>query len=199
MAAHGAAMETRALAQLAEVITGSSPDRRVARDAVPFIQIKDLDPAKRDLIAGSCPTAKRAVAAKTGDILLAARGGQAVIAGEAAGAGLEGAYPTLDVYLIRPDRKQLDPAYLAAWLTFEPVRNGLQASTTGALIPRIPIGSLKDLAIPLPSLHRQRQIGALFHLAHQEAALLQQLAAHTAQLRTRQLAAAFASLESQSP
>ena len=145
-------METHALVELAEVITGSSPDRHAARDAVPFIQIKDLDPAKRDLVAGARPTAKRAVAAEAGDLLLAARGGQAVIAGDAAGAGLEGAYPTLDVYLIRPARKRLDPAYLAAWLTFEPVRNGLQASTTGALIPRIPIGSLKDLAIPLPSL-----------------------------------------------
>ena len=189
-------METRVLAQLADVITGSSPVRRVARDAVPFIQIKDLDPLKRSLIAGGRPTAKRAVAAKPGDILLAARGGQAVIAGDAAGAGLEGAYPTLDVYLVRPDQKHLDPAYLAAWLTFEPVKNSLQASTTGALIPRIPIGSLKDLSVPLPSLERQRHIGALFHLAHQEAALLEQLAAQTAQLRTRQLAAAFASLES---
>lgn len=192
-------MERLALAQIAEVITGSSPDRRVACDAVSFIQIKDLDPAKRALVAGGRPTAKRAVAAKAGDILLAARGGQAVIAGDAAGAGLEGAYPTLDVYLIRPDQRQLYPAYLAAWLTFEPVRNDLQASTTGALIPRIPIGSLKELPIPLPSLPRQRQIGALFHFAHQEAALLEQLAAHTAQLRTRQLAAAFASLESLHP
>ncbi len=192
-------MEMRALVQLAEVITGSSPDRRMARDAVPFIQIKDLDPQKRDLIAGKRPTAKRAVATRLGDVLLAARGGQAVIAGDAAGAGLEGAYPTLDVYLIRPDQKWLDPAYLAAWLTYEPVRNCLQASTTGALIPRIPIGSLKDLSIPLPSLERQRQIGALFHLAHQEAALLEQLATHTAHLRSRQLAAAFATLESPRP
>ena len=189
-------METRVLAHLAEVITGSSPDRRVARDAVRFIQIKDLDPQKRDLVAGTRPTAKRALAARVGDVLLAARGGQAVIAGNAAGTGLEGAYPTLDVYLIRPDQERVDPAYLAAWLTFEPVRSSLQASTTGALIPRIPIGSLKDLPIPLPSLERQRQIGALFHLAYQEAAVLEQLAAHTAQLRTRQLAAAFASLES---
>lgn len=192
-------METRALAQLAKVITGSSPDRRVARGAVPFIQIKDLDPSKRALVAGVHPIAKRAVAAKAGDVLLAARGGQAVIAGAAAGAGLEGAYPTLDVYLIRPDQKQLDPTYLAAWLTFEPVRNSLQASTTGALIPRIPIGSLKDLPIPLPTLQRQRQIGALFQLAHQEAALLGQLVAQNTQLRSRQLAAAFAKLESSHP
>jgi len=192
-------METRALAELAEVITGSSPDRTVASDVMCFIQIKDLDPAKRDLVVGGRPTAKRAMAARSGDVLLAARGGQSVIAGHAAGAGLEGAYPTLDVYLIRPDPRRLDSAYLAAWLTFEPIRNGLQASTTGALIPRIPIGSLKDLAIPLPSLQRQRRIGALFHLAHREAALLEQLAVHTTQLRTRQLAAAFATLESSHP
>lgn len=189
-------METRVLAELAQVITGSSPERGTGCNMVRFIQIKDLALSKRALVCGGLPTAKRATAAKVGDVLLAARGGQAVIAGGAAGVGLEGAYPTLDVYLIRPDQKRVDPAYLAAWLTFEPVRNSLQASTTGALIPRIPIGSLKDLSVPLPTLERQRQIGALFHLAHQEAALLEQLAAQTTQLRTRQLAAAFASLES---
>jgi hypothetical protein len=192
-------METRALVELAEVVTGSSPDRRVARTPVHFIQIKDLDPSKRALVSGCRPTAKRAVAAQAGDVLLAARGGQAVITGDAAGMGLEGAYPTLDVYLIRPDQVRLAPSYLAAWLTFEPVRNSLQASTTGALIPRIPIGSLKELAIPLPPLQCQLQIGALFQLAHQEALLLEQLTAQTAQLRTRQLAAAFATLESYTP
>ena len=192
-------MELRMLGELAEVVTGISPDRHVAGAMVSFIQIKDLDPSKRALVLGCRPTAKRAVAAKGGDVLLAARGGQAVVVGDDAGAGLEGAYPTLDVYLIRPDHKRLNAEYLAAWLTFEPVHNSLQASTTGALIPRIPIGSLKDLAIPLPPLQRQRQIGALFQLAHQEAALLEQLAAQTAQLRTRQLAAAFATLEPYTP
>lgn len=198
-AVHGAAMETRALAEIADVVTGSGPERSMTVDWVFFIQIKDLDPSKRDLVSGGRPTAKRAMPARRGDVLLAARGGQAVIAGESAGVGLEGAFPTLDVYLIRPDLDRLDPAYLAAWLTFEPVRNSLQASTSGALIPRIPIGALKDLAVPLPPLRRQRQIGALFLLAHEEAALLGRLAAQTAQLRTRQLAAAFATLESQSP
>lgn len=188
-------MKTHALAEIADIVTGSAPGAAVPHDSVPFIQIKDLDPQKRAFVWGSRPTAKRAVAARAGDLLLAARGGQAVVAGEADGAGLEEAYPTLDVYLIRPDHERLDPAYLAAWLTFEPVRNRLQASTTGALIPRIPIGSLKDLTVPLPPLQRQRQIGALFHLAHQETALLERLAAQTAQLRTRQLAAAFASLD----
>jgi hypothetical protein len=192
-------MRTGELRELADVITGSSPDRGSVRDTVFFIQIKDLDPLRRALVPGSRPTAKRAVAAKVGDVLLAARGGQAVITGDAAGEGLVGAYPTLDVYLIRPDQTHLDPAYLAAWLSFKPVRSSLQASTTGALIPRIPIGSLKSLSIPLPPLQRQRSIGALFLLAHGEAALLARLAARTSHLRERQLAAALASLESASP
>jgi hypothetical protein len=188
-------MGTRTLLDIADVIIGSSPDRSMPRDAVPFIQIKDLDPFKRSLIVGERPSEKRAVATKSGDVLLAARGGQAVVAGKGAGEGLIGAYPTLDVYLIRPDAVRLDSAYLAAWLTFEPVRNRLQASTTGALIPRIPIVSLKELPIPLPTLERQHVIGELFRLAHQETALLERLVAQTRHLRDRQLAAAFASLE----
>lgn len=186
----------RPLGQLAEVITGSSPDRHSAREAVPFIQIKDLDPEKRNLVSGNRPTAKRAVATEAGDVLLAARGGHAVVVGEGAGRGLVGGYPTLDVYLIRPQSDQLDPAYLVAWLALEPVRSGLQASTTGALIPRIPIVSLKGLSIPMPALPSQRTIGELFHLAREEAVLLERLVSSTRQLRERQLAAAFASLES---
>lgn len=189
-------MEKRGLADIADIVTGSSPAKAAAKERVPFIQIKDLDPSKRALVTAAKPTAKRAVAAQDGDVLLAARGGQALIAGQGAGEGLTGGYPTLDVYLIRPDTRRLDPAYLAAWLTLEPVRHSLQASTTGALIPRIPIAALKNLLIPLPPLPRQRTIGALFELAHAEADLIDRLTVLTRHLRERQAAAAFASLES---
>lgn len=185
-------MESRKLADLATVITGSSPRKGDSGKTVSFIQIKDLDPSKRELVIGERPSTKRATPANPGDVLLAARGGQALVAGTGLGTGLEGAYPTLDVYLIRPDTRRIDPAYLAAWLMFEPVRLQLQASTTGALIPRIPIGSLKSLHVPLPPLQRQRIVGELFHKSHREAELMEQLAAHIRTLRERQLAAAFA-------
>lgn len=187
------------LAEIAEVVTGNSPAKAARRDLVPFIQIKDLDPSKRALIAGARPTAKRAVAARPGDVLLAARGGQAVVAGQGTGDGLVDGYPTLDVYLIRPQADRIDPAYLAAWLTLEPVRLTLQASTTGVLIPRIPIASLKALPVPLPPLHRQRTIGALFQLARAEANLMAGLTTQIHHLRERQVAAAFASLEPHTP
>ncbi|MGH8146356.1 MAG: hypothetical protein ACREPY_08490 [Rhodanobacteraceae bacterium] len=187
-------METRQLADIAAIITGSSPRKGELGKAVPFIQIKDLDPAKRALVAGERPSTKRATPANHDDVLLAARGGQAVVTGTGLGAGLEGGYPTLDVYLIRPDTQRIDPAYLAAWLTFEPVRLQLQASTTGALIPRIPIGSLKSLRVPLPPLHRQRVVGELFRQSRREAELIDQLAASIHTLRERQLAVAFAPL-----
>lgn len=192
-------MEKRGLAEIADVVTGNSPAKAVREDSVQFIQIKDLDPSKRALVAGARPTAKRAVAARPGDVLLAARGGQAVVAGQGAGDGLVDGYPTLDVYLIRPQADRIDPVYLAAWLTLEPVRLTLQASTTGALIPRIPITSLKTLPVPLPPLHRQRTIGALFQLARAEADLMARLTAQTRHLRDRQMTAAFASLETNNP
>lgn len=185
-------MEIRQLADIAAIITGSSPPRGALGKVVSFIQIKDLDPSRRVLIAGERPSTKRATPANPGDVLLAARGGQAVVAGTGLGAGLEGGYPTLDVYLIRPDTRRVDPVYLAAWLTFEPVRLQLQASTTGALIPRIPIGSLKSLRVPLPHLQRQRVVGELFRQSHREAKLMDQLTASIRTLRERQLAAAFA-------
>ena len=185
-------METRQLADIATIVTGTSPRKGGSNITVPFIQIKDLDPSKRALVVGERPSTKRATPANPGDILLAARGGQAVVAGTDLDAGLEGGYPTLDVYLIRPKTQHVDPAYLATWLTFEPVRLQLQASTTGALIPRIPIGSLKSLRVPLPPLQRQRIIGELFRQSHREAELMEQLAASIRTLRERQLAAAFA-------
>lgn len=187
-------METSQLADLAAIITGSSPRKGEPGKMVSFIQIKDLDPSKRALVTGERPSTKRATPANPGDILLAARGGQAVVTGTGLGAGLEGGYPTLDVYLIRPDTRRIDPAYLAAWLTFEPVRLQLQASTTGALIPRIPIGSLKSLRVPLPPLQRQCTVGELFRQSHREAELMGQLAATIRTLRERELAAAFAPL-----
>lgn len=187
-------MQSRILTEIAEIVTGASPDRKRRGEPALFIQIKDLDPGKRALVSGPRPQSKRATPTRQGDVLIAARGGQAVTIADHV--DLLGAYPTLDVYLIRPDAKALDPAYLTAWLTRESVASGLSASTTGALIPRIPVGSLRDLPIPLPSLQRQRAIGQLWRLGQQESALLDRLTTQTAHLRERQVAAAFASLES---
>lgn len=187
-------MQSRILADIAEVVTGASPDRKRRGEPAFFIQIKDLDPEKRALVSGSRPKSKRATPTRRGDVLIAARGGQAATIADHV--ELLGAYPTLDVYLIRPDAEALDPAYLAAWLTSEPVASALRASTTGALIPRIPVGSLRDLSIPLPPLDRQRAIGMLWRLAQEESAFLDRLTTQTRQLRERQVATAFASLES---
>jgi hypothetical protein len=188
-------MNSRSLTELAAVITGSSPEKGSTAELVQFIQIKDLDPAKRSLVCAPRPSTKRARAAQPGDVLLSARGGLAVVVGESTADDLVGAYPTLDVYLVRPDPERLDSSYLAALLNHDPVRNGLQASTTGVLIPRVPIAALKRLRVPLPPLGRQRAIGSLFRCAREEIDLLGRLLDATRQFRERQIAAAFASLE----
>ncbi len=185
------------LVSVAEIFTGTAPQQGGhGLQQAKFIQIKDLEPLKRDLVAGSVPDVKRASPVQPGDVLLAARGEQATAI--VATPDLYGAFPTLDVYLIRPDSLQLLPEYLVAWLEQPHVRTSLRASTTGALIPRIPVGSLRDLPIPLPRLGVQQAVGEFAQAARREQALLSQLAELSQARAGQQLANAFASLERKS-
>ena len=80
--------------------------------------------------------------------------------------GLLGAYPTLDIYLLRPDPLSLDPDYLAAFLRGEKGGQALRGAKAGSGLPRLPIDAVANLEIPLPSLERQRIIGSVraFHM-----------------------------------
>lgn len=182
------------LVSLAEIITGTAPRPvGMGRACSKFIQIKDLDKEKRNLVVGAVPDAKRASPVREGDVLLAARGEQA--AAIVATPDLHGAFPTLDVYLIRPGPMQIDPDFLVAWLGQAHVIASLRASTTGVLIPRIPVTALRDLRVPLPRLSTQAAIGALATDMKREQALLRHLS-NLHQIRaSRQLANVFASME----
>ena len=179
------------LAAIAEIYTGTNPDRSGVRGAA-FIQIKDLPSECRELIRAAQPTVKRATPATFGDVLLAARGERAFAV--AAEQGLIGAYPTLDVYLLRPLPQRLDPGYLVAYLSQAQVSAALKASTSGALVPRIPKPALEGLLIPLPPLPQQRRIGAIATAMRIEQSLSQRLQQAHVTLRERQLAAAFTTL-----
>lgn len=184
------------LDQVAEVATGIAPVAANARtkfDRAKFISIKDLDVDRRELRSAAAPDVKRATPTAPGDVLLAARGDRPTVI--EANESLFGAFPTLDVYLIRPDPQQLLPGYLVAWLSQERVAASLRSATTGVLIPRIPIALLKALPIPLPRLHRQHTIAALSQAMRDESALIQRLADASHRLREGQLADLFASKE----
>ena len=188
------------LDSVATVMTGMAPVAirpQAAVAAAKFLSIKDLDVSKRELRTAAEPDAKRATPVEPGDVLLAARGDRpAVIEADEA---LFGAYPTLDVYLIRPDPLQLLPGFLVAWLSQERVAANLRSATSGVLIPRIPIALLKELPIPLPSLQRQHLIGTLAQAMRRESDLMQRLTDAHVRQREGQLAALFASKEFRIP
>lgn len=158
-----------------------------------YVQIKDLDPGRRALTRGGASTAGRATPIDEGDVLLAARGDRNVVVRP--DRELVGAYPTLDIYLLRPDPLSLDPDYLAAFLGGEEGGQALRGAKAGSALPRLPIDAVANLEIPLPPLQRQRIIGRLSVCAKKQLALLDRLRAAEARLADARLANAFQTIE----
>ncbi len=161
------------LSNIALIATGVAPEK-LAVDPVRFVQIRDLTDPRRNLTIGDRPRVARATPVQPGDILVAARG-ERTLAVEAEGE-LIGAYATLDVYLIRPDRARLDQTFLLAFLLLPQTGPKLRASTAGASLPRIARDDLACLHLPDLPLERQRSIGQLARAHRSYRALLMQLA-----------------------
>jgi restriction endonuclease S subunit len=158
------------LASIAELTMGSAPASRTGGDAR-FVQIKDLKPGRRSLVSGPAPAVDRASPIREGDVLLAARGDPAPVA--MADEEIWGAFPTADIYLIRAKPQIADAGYILAFLRSQSAQSALRGSTSGTLLPRISKKSLDDIELDLPTLERQRQIGALALLLDRRAALLE--------------------------
>ncbi|GGA43506.1 hypothetical protein GCM10011499_11380 [Pelagibacterium lentulum] len=76
-----------------------------------------------------------------------------------------GAFVGLDVYLVRPTTRRVDPDFLFIALNdFAAVRQ-LKASATAGALPRIPKQALEDVVLPLPAMEEQRRIARLGILA----------------------------------
>lgn len=174
------------------ILTGIAPPSAPEGPAN-YVQMKDLDPGRRVLGRGGLPTAGRATPIKSGDVLLTARGERNIAVRP--DTELLGAYPTLDIYLLRPDATRLDADYLAAFLNRPEIGSALRASTSGASLPRVPKESLVELDIPLPPLRRQRAIGGLSACAYRQSELSRRLNHAQANLAIAQLAAAFRLIE----
>lgn len=177
-----------ALSDLAFVSTGVALEP-IRDELARFVQIRDLSSTRRELAAGGRPHAARALPIQAGDVLIAARG-ERTLAIEA-DEDLFGAYATLDVYLVRPEAKRLDPAFLLAFLLLPQTGLHLRASTAGASLPRIPRDELAKLDIPEIPIDRQRVLGRLtrFHRTYRE--LLLRLADRHARAADLQLAEAL--------
>lgn len=99
-----------------------------------------------------------------GDVLIAIEGGTVgdsfVVGGDS-----EPFIPSQQVAVLHvkhSDTTQLDPWYLAAWLTTEQAREQIRRLSRGAGIHRVPVKALWSLLVPIPTLSVQQEIGARF-------------------------------------
>jgi restriction endonuclease S subunit len=182
------------LRDIASIRSGlAPPNAPPERASCLYVQIKDLDAGRRALIRSAAPTAGRATPIEEGDVLLAARGDKNVVVRP--DKELIGAYPTLDIYLLRPDPFSLDPDYLAAFLEGDEGGKALRGAKAGSGLPRLPIDAVADLEVPLPPLHHQRIIGRLSVCAKEQLSLLDRLRAAEARLAEARLMHAFNLIE----
>ena len=150
------------LIDVAVVLSGIAPPKGTG-EAVSYVQIKDLRDPVGSLMRAPAPSARRATPIDSSDILVPSRGEDLVAFRPTA--SMIGAYATLDVYLIRPDPKQIESAYLVVALNGNSVRRQLRIASTGSALPRIPKQALEEAQIPVPSLDQQGRIAAIGSLA----------------------------------
>ena len=119
---------------------------------------------------------------RAGDVLLAARGVRMTAA------VFDGLFPAVaggQFCIIRPDADRLLPAYLRWFLNLPSTQEALIARTRGTYIKSLPVGSLAELGIPVPSIGQQRVIATIHELRLREKHLMENLAARRAVLVDR--------------
>ncbi|WP_417691611.1 restriction endonuclease subunit S [Roseibium sp.] len=63
--------------------------------------------------------------------------------------------------IIRPDQNLLSPKFLSFFLRSEAFSDQIVSLTSGSAQPQLPIRDLKQVQIPIPPLHEQREIAAI--------------------------------------
>lgn len=165
------------LREIADIYSGLAVQEAGAGSAR-FVRLSDLSDLKSgrapSLVVGDSPAVARALPIEGGDLIIGARGGTTDVC--LAGDPVFGAFISLDLYLVRPDRSKVDPGYLAAFLDLPTTQAVFLGSKQGTGLARLPKDALDRLAVPLPPLSKQRLIADLAQSFHDEAALLQRLA-----------------------
>lgn len=165
------------LEKISTIVSGVSP-REVGDEPAPFMRLSDLTEIKAGripvLATGQRPAVARALAIEEGDVVIGARG--SVTDACVAESYLEGAFISLDLYLVRPNRAYLDAHYLAAFLELPSTQAALSVGKQGTGLARLAKEALETTEIPLPSIEQQRLIAGLAQSFEKEGRLLTQLA-----------------------
>lgn len=167
------------LSEIAEVLSGIHPPKGGDQDAA-YVQIKDLRDYDSEFLRGVAPKARRATRIAVHDLLVPSRGDQ--LAAFRPTPDMIGAFVGLDVYLVRPAIRRVDPDFLFIALNDIAAVRQLKASATAGALPRIPKQALDDVLLPLPPMEKQRRIARLGILAADCERLLRQRLAAEAKL-----------------
>jgi hypothetical protein len=165
------------LAEIANVLSGVSV-REAAHGGARFMRLSDLSEIKAGkspaLVIGETPAVARALMIEEGDLIVGARGVTTDVC--VATGAVFGAFISLDLYLVRPNRGLVNPHYLATFLDLPTTQAALSGGKQGTGLARLAKEALEKTEVPLPPMERQELIAGLARSFEREAWLLKQLA-----------------------
>jgi type I restriction enzyme M protein len=164
-----AQMPVMVLSELCTVTTGVNVKSSDMLDspgehAVPFIRVKDIERGVVSKGTAWVETTDKRIPGghllRGGDILLSKSGtiGKSGIVRN----GAIGAIASAGLYEIHATSDQLDANYLLAYLNSPECQARFSSQATGATIQHLPIGALRDLPVPVPTLPLQLRIAEQF-------------------------------------
>ena len=168
------------LDELAHVLSGVATERRGENARV--VMVGDLDGTGRlpsDLTKVGPPKNGLDAQLQTGEVVISLRGNSNHCAVVSTAAGdSEPLFATLDLAVIRLRKEvPVDPRYLVSYINLPSTQQDLSGHRSGTAALRLPLGPLKELRIPVPSVERQMSIAALNRCAIEERELTERLSA----------------------
>ena len=126
------------------------------------------------MVRGDIPSVARALIIEEGDLLIGARGASTDVC--FASPLVFGAFVSLDLYLVRPNRTIVNSQYLAAFLELATTQALLASGKQGTGLARLGKDALETMQIPLPAMRKQKLIAELRTALEGEAKILRKLA-----------------------
>lgn len=164
------------LKKIAIVLSGIAV-RDTKNGPASYMRLSDLSELKAGrrptLVKGEAPDVARALIIEEGDLIIGARGATTDVC--VASDTVSGAFISLDLYLVRPNRKIVNPQYLAAFLELPSTQALLLVGKQGSGLARLPKDVLEKMKIPLPPMGGQQLIAGLALSFEEEGKLLKKL------------------------
>jgi hypothetical protein len=136
--------------------------------------LSDIRAGRHPVLAtGDVPAVARALTIEEGDLIVGARGSATDVC--LATGALVGAFVSLDLYLVRPDREKVSPQYLAAFLDLPATQAAFAGGKQGSALARLPKDALEKTLVSVPPMQSQLLIAGLALSFEDERRLFQRL------------------------